>query len=61
MKLFIYYAILFTYLFGDRCVHEPSTRLRPDLELSYLSESAHFMIHYDGNGSNHAPQRGFPH
>ena len=44
---------LISSLLGDRCFQDiDANRERPNLETYYLSESGHFMIHYDTEGNN---------
>ena len=44
---------LISSLLADRCFQDiDSNRERPDLDTYYLSESGHFMIHYDTEGNN---------
>ena len=53
MKVSFYIIFFFSSLFGYRCIQESfNNRERPDLEESYLSESDHFIIHYDIEGNN---------
>ena len=53
LKKLIFPIIFFTILFGYRCeLGKEHNRSRPELELSYLSKSGNFMIHYDSSGGN---------